>query len=172
MLNWLSLGLLLAVCAGAASAAGKDFDFDTLKVRARQQAAAAYSPPPQADGALAQIDPARRAAALLKARYAPWTMASRFVPLPLAPRAGCAPTLFNSIQASGIERFDYRPELFDWPAAGLPEPGPAATGFAAFACCICRRATANVRTWRASRAMPGSWSAPARCSVRPHSRSG
>lgn len=132
MLNWLSLGLLLAVCAGAASAAGKDFDFDTLKVRARQQAAAAYSPPPQADGALAQIDPARRAAALLKARYAPWTMASRFVPLPLAPRAGCAPTLFNSIQASGIERFDYRPELFDWPAAGLPEPGPAATGFCGF----------------------------------------
>jgi glucans biosynthesis protein len=132
MLNWLSLGLLLAVCAGAASAAGKDFDFDALKVRARQQAAAAYSPPPQADGALAQIDPARRAAALLKARYAPWTMASRFVPLPLAPRAGCAPTLFNSIQASGIERFDYRPELFDWPAAGLPEPGPAATGFCGF----------------------------------------
>ena len=59
-------------------------------------------------------------------------MASRFVPLPLAPRAGCAPTLFNSIQASGIERFDYRPELFDWPAAGLPAPGPAATGFCGF----------------------------------------
>ena len=132
MLNWRSLGLLLAVCAGAASATGKDFDFDALKARARQQAAAAYSPPPEADGALAQIDPARRAAALLKARYAPWSMASRFVPLPLAPRAGCAPTQFNSIQASGIERFDYRPELFDWPAAGLPAPGPAATGFCGF----------------------------------------
>lgn len=132
MLNWRGLGLLLAMCAGAASAAGKDFDFDTLKARAQRQAAAAYSPPPQADGALAQIDPARRDAAPLKARYAPWSMASRFVPLPLAPRAGCAPTLFNSIQASGIERFDYRPELFDWPAAGLPAPGPAATGFCGF----------------------------------------
>lgn len=129
MLTWRGLGLLLAACAGTASAANESFDFDTLKARARQQAAAAYRPLPEAGAALAKIDPARRAAALLKPRYAPWSMESRFVPLPLAPRAGCAPTLFNSIQASGIERFDYRPELFDWPAAGLPEPGPAATGF-------------------------------------------
>ena len=132
MLNRCGLALLLASLSGALGAAGKDFDFDTLKARARQQAAAAYSPPPQVDAALAQIDPARQAAALLKPRYAPWSMASRFVPLPLAPRADCAPTLFNSIQASGIERFDYRPELFDWPAAGLPAPGPAATGFCGF----------------------------------------
>jgi glucan biosynthesis protein len=109
MLNRCGLALLLASLSGALGAAGKDFDFDTLKARARQQAAAAYSPPPQVDAALAQIDPARQAAALLKPRYAPWSMASRFVPLPLAPRADCAPTLFNSIQASGIERFDYRP---------------------------------------------------------------
>lgn len=132
MLNRRSLGLLLAVAAGAASAAGKDFSFDTLKARAQRQAAVAYSPPPPAEAALTQIEPARRDAAQLKPRLAPWSMASRFVPLPLAPRAGCAPTLINSIQASGIERFDYRPELFDWPAAGLPAPGPAASGFCGF----------------------------------------
>lgn len=132
MLSRRALGVLLAVLASAASASGKDFDFDTLKARARQQAATAYSPPPSVDGALAQLDPARRGAALLKPRFAPWSMASRFVPLPLAPRPDCAPTLFNSIQASGVARFHYRPELFDWPAAGLPAPGPAAPGFCGF----------------------------------------
>ncbi len=132
MLSWRTLGLLLAVCAGTVSAAGQSLDFDTLKARARQQAAAAYGPPPEADTALAQLDPARRDMALLKPRLAPWSMVSRFVPLPLAPRADCAPTLFNSIQASGIKRFDYRPELFDWPAAGVPAPGPAAAGFCGF----------------------------------------
>jgi glucans biosynthesis protein len=132
MLSRHTLGVLLAVLAGTVNAAGKDFDFDSLQARARQLAAASYSPPPAADAALVQLDPARLRALSIRPRFAPWSMASRFVPLPQAPRADCAPTLFNSIQASGVIRFDYRPELFDWPAAGLPTPGPAAPGFCGF----------------------------------------
>ena len=132
MLSRRRLGVLLAVLAGTVNAAGKDFDFDSLQARARQLAAAPYSPPPPADAALVQLDPARLRAVLPKPRFVPWSMAARFVPLPQAPRADCAPTQFNSIQASGIARFDYRPELFDWPAAGLPAPGPAASGFCGF----------------------------------------
>lgn len=133
MLSRRALGVLLAVLVGTVDAAGKDFDFDSLQARARQLAEAPYSPPPPADAALAQLDPARLRAVLPKPRFAPWSMASRFVPLPLAPRADCAPTLFNSIQASGVARFNYRPELFDWPAAGLSAAGPAAPGFCGFA---------------------------------------
>ena len=127
MLSPRAIGAWLAVLAGTVSAADRNFDFDALKAHARQQAVAPFSPPPRLDSALERVEPAR-----LKPRFAPWSMVSRFVPLPLAPRAGCVPTLFNSIQANGIKRFDYRPEMFDWPAAGVPAPGPAAPGFCGF----------------------------------------
>jgi glucans biosynthesis protein len=130
MLRRAAFGLLL-MAAGSAQAAKQTIDFDWLRTQARERAMTAYIQPPSADEALAAIDPARLAALAVKPQRAPWSMRSRFVPLPLAPRADCAPTVFNSIQASGVQRLDYAPELFDWAALGAKAPGPAA-GFCGF----------------------------------------
>jgi glucans biosynthesis protein len=129
MLTRRALVALLGGWAGLAHGAA-DFDFDHLKARAQALAQAAYVAPPAQDAALAPIDPARARDLTVKPARAPWSMQSRFVPLPLAPRAGCAPTRLHSIQASGIESFEYRPELFDWAAVGVTAP-PAA-GFCGF----------------------------------------
>jgi glucans biosynthesis protein len=131
MLTARGFGLLLACWTGVA-AAGPGFDFEVLKARARERAAAAHQPPAAAGTALGQIEPARLDAVALKPARAPWSMRARFVPLPLAPRPDCAPTQFRSIQASGVEHFVYRPQLFDWTGAGVPPPGPAAAGFCGF----------------------------------------
>lgn len=119
---------LLVGFAGLAHGAGVDFDH--LKARAQALAQAAYVAPAP-DAALAAIDPARLRDLTVKPARAPWSMQSRFVPLPLAPRADCAPTRFHSIQASGIASYDYQPELFDWAAVGVAT-APAAAGFCGF----------------------------------------
>lgn len=127
--RWTVLVSLLA--AVATPVFGGSMDFDALRAAASQRAAAPYRAP-SADGALAGLERARWRAAALRPQRSPWSMVSRFVPLPLAPRAGCQSAQFNSIELGGIKRFDYRPELFDWPAAGLPAPGPTASGFCGF----------------------------------------
>jgi glucans biosynthesis protein len=133
MLKRRALGLLLVItCAGGVQAATRPIDFGWLKAQARERARTAYVPPPAAGEALVAIDPARLATLAIKPQRAPWSMWSRFVPLPLAPRKECAPTAFYSIQASGVHRVDYVPDLFDWAAAGAKAPGPAAAGFCGF----------------------------------------
>lgn len=131
MLKRAALGLLLTV-AGGAQAAKQSIDFDWLRAQARERAKAAYVQPPPPGEALAAIDPARLAAVSIKPARAPWGTRSRFVPLPLPPRGDCAPNGFNSLQASGVQRLAYAPELFDWTAAGTPAPGPAGVGFCGF----------------------------------------
>lgn len=131
MIGRAAFGLLL-MAAGSAQAAKQAIDFDWLRLQASERAKAAYVEPPPSGEALAAIDPERLAALTVKPQRAPWSMRSRFVPLPLAPRKDCAPSVFHSIQASGVQRFDYAPVLFDWAAAGAKAPGPTAPGFCGF----------------------------------------
>jgi glucans biosynthesis protein len=127
MLRRYRLLALLALLA-TRTAAGAPFDFDAVRALAKERLLTPYAAPVDSGGA----DLATWPAVHMKPQFAPWTMASRFVPLPRAPRAGCVPTRWHSIQLNGVKTLEYRPQLFDWAAAGLPETGAGGSGFCGF----------------------------------------
>lgn len=120
--------MALVALLATATAAGASFDFDAVKAVARQRLLTPHATSLDRGGA----QPATWPAVHMKPRFAPWTMGSRFVPLPKPPRAGCAPTRWHSIQLNGIATLTYRPHLFDWAAAGLPDTGADGSGFCGF----------------------------------------
>ena len=121
---------LLAVLAlvTAAPAAAAPFDFESVKRLAKERLLAPYVVPADSGG----LDDSTWPAVHIKPQHAPWTMTSRFVPLPRPARNGCAPTRWHSIQLNGVRPLEYRPTLFDWAGADVPEAGDGGAGFCGF----------------------------------------
>lgn len=117
--------LALVMAAPTVAAA---FDFEAVKRLARERLLAPYVAPADSGG----LDDAAWQAAHIKPQHAPWTMNSRFVPLPRPARAGCLPTRWYSIQLNGVRPLEYRPPLFDWAGADAPETGDGGGGFCGF----------------------------------------
>lgn len=112
----------------AAPAAGAPFDFESVERLAKERLLAPYVTPADGGG----LDDSAWPTVHIKSRHAPWTMTSRFVPLPRPARSGCVPTRWYSIQLEGIRPFEYRPTLFDWADADVPPTADNGGGFCGF----------------------------------------
>ncbi|HCO43432.1 MAG TPA: hypothetical protein DIT63_04840, partial [Gammaproteobacteria bacterium] len=110
----------------AAPTVAAPFDFESVKRLAKERLLAPYVAPADSGG----LDPAAWQAAHIKPQHAPWTMGSRFVPLPRPARRGCVPTRWHSIQLNGVRPLDYRPTQFEWAGAAAPDAGGG--GFCGF----------------------------------------
>lgn len=112
----------------AAPAAAARFDFESVKQLARERLLTPYVAPADSGG----LNDADWSKVRIAPRYAPWTLGSRFVPLPRPARAGCVPTRWHSIQLDGVRPLEYRPGLFDWAGVEAPDTGDSGGGFCGF----------------------------------------
>ena len=112
----------------AAPTVAAPFDFESVKRLAKERLLAPYVVPADSGGPDDSTWPTVR----IKPQHAPWTMRSRFVPLPHPARRGCVPTRWHSIQLNGVRPLEYRPTLFDWADADVPDAGDGGAGFCGF----------------------------------------